>query len=565
MDLGLEGKRAIVTGASRGIGLAVARSLAAEGVDVVLAARSAEALELAATYARQRRPAGAWSRCRPTPATTRACGHWSRARSPSSAVSTSSSTRRRRRGVLAQPATWRQPPTRSCATRSKIKVLGYLRTARAVAPHLVAQGWGRIVNISGLGARQANSIAQTVRNVSVAALTKNLADELGPHGVNVTVVHPGLTRTERLATVLPPSRPRRGYPSPSSRRRSRRTRSAGSSTPPRSPTSSRSWPHRAASASPATRSRSVAACPGRSTTERLPPRRPTPRHRANGRRHADDRVHHAVLTNATGPPSSPHPTTPSQWPPTRRRPRPPRRAHQRDRAALIAPPHDAEPIAADTPTTASTTPCSPTRQGHPRRPLPRHPGSMPADTPTTASHHAVLHPTRQVTLTIRRAGPWLTGQPCRRRRRYPRDRTGGRLRAAVSSSVLAGPLAAIRVVRYASIVCRRPHYGMCRGSTSRDTTSRRGKIMTSSTKSKSNIARRLGLGGAAVGAGLALAVLTAPAASAEVTGVTVSPGISFGATPYGTGCTYEIVAAVNDNSRCTSATRTAVGIQEQCR
>ena len=54
--------------------------------------------------------------------------------------------------------------------------------------------------------------------------------------------------------------------------------------------------------------------------------------------------------------------------------------------------------------------------------------------------------------------------------------------------------------------------------------------MTSSTKSKSTIARRLGLGGAAVGAGLALAVLTAPAASAEVTGVTVSPGISFGAT-----------------------------------
>ncbi len=78
----------------------------------------------------------------------------------------------------------------------EIKVLGYLRTARAVAPHLIAQGWGRIVNISGLGARQANSIAQTVRNVSVSALTKNLADELGPHGVN-TVVHPGLTRTER--------------------------------------------------------------------------------------------------------------------------------------------------------------------------------------------------------------------------------------------------------------------------------------------------------------------------------------------------------------------------------
>jgi NAD(P)-dependent dehydrogenase (short-subunit alcohol dehydrogenase family) len=80
----------------------------------------------------------------------------------------------------------------------EVKVLGYLRTARAVAPHMVAQGWGRIINISGLGARTATSIAHTVRNVSVSALTKNLADELGPSGINVTVVHPGVTRTERL-------------------------------------------------------------------------------------------------------------------------------------------------------------------------------------------------------------------------------------------------------------------------------------------------------------------------------------------------------------------------------
>jgi NAD(P)-dependent dehydrogenase (short-subunit alcohol dehydrogenase family) len=38
--------------------------------------------------------------------------------------------------------------------------------------------------------------------VSVAAMTKNLADELGPDGINVTVVHPGLTRTERTAALV---------------------------------------------------------------------------------------------------------------------------------------------------------------------------------------------------------------------------------------------------------------------------------------------------------------------------------------------------------------------------
>lgn len=80
------------------------------------------------------------------------------------------------------------------------KVLGYLRCARAVAPHMVTQGWGRIINISGLGARTTSSLFGSMRNVAVAAMTKNLADELGSSGVNVTVVHPGMTVTERTPT-----------------------------------------------------------------------------------------------------------------------------------------------------------------------------------------------------------------------------------------------------------------------------------------------------------------------------------------------------------------------------
>jgi NAD(P)-dependent dehydrogenase (short-subunit alcohol dehydrogenase family) len=52
------------------------------------------------------------------------------------------------------------------------KVLGYLRCARAVAPHMTAQGRGRIVNISGLNARRTGSIAGGIRNVAVAALTR---------------------------------------------------------------------------------------------------------------------------------------------------------------------------------------------------------------------------------------------------------------------------------------------------------------------------------------------------------------------------------------------------------
>ena len=40
-----------------------------------------------------------------------------------------------------------------------VKVMGYLRCAREAAPHMIAKGWGRIVNISGLKARRAGSIA----------------------------------------------------------------------------------------------------------------------------------------------------------------------------------------------------------------------------------------------------------------------------------------------------------------------------------------------------------------------------------------------------------------------
>ncbi|HEY5333288.1 MAG TPA: SDR family oxidoreductase, partial [Solirubrobacterales bacterium] len=82
------------------------------------------------------------------------------------------------------------------------KVLGYLRCARAVAPHMVAAGWGRIVNISGLNARTSRSLTGSVRNVAVSAMTKNIADELGRSGVNVTVVHPGVTVTERTPQLF---------------------------------------------------------------------------------------------------------------------------------------------------------------------------------------------------------------------------------------------------------------------------------------------------------------------------------------------------------------------------
>jgi NAD(P)-dependent dehydrogenase (short-subunit alcohol dehydrogenase family) len=201
MDLELSGKRALVTGGSRGIGLAIARQLALEGADVVLAARDQERLDLAAeTLAAE---TGA-----------QVSGVTVDTADDASVRSLIAQTVARLGGLdilvnsAAMPAGQSAPPKLAGVDDAvfwddvNVKVLGYLRCAREAAPHMIAQGWGRIINISGLNARIGASIVGAIRNVGVAALTKTLADELGGSGINVTVVHPGLTRTEKTAGVV---------------------------------------------------------------------------------------------------------------------------------------------------------------------------------------------------------------------------------------------------------------------------------------------------------------------------------------------------------------------------
>jgi NAD(P)-dependent dehydrogenase (short-subunit alcohol dehydrogenase family) len=194
MDLELNGKVAIVTGGSRGVGKAIALELAHEGVDVVICGRARDTLEAAA-----KELAGATGRrIVPIPADT----------TDRAAVEQMVKETVAQLGHVdilvnnaATPGGLVQGPLAEASDELLLedlntKVVGYFRCAKAVAPYMQRQGWGRIINIGGLSGRQSGNLSG-LRNAALAHLTKTLSDQLGPYGITVNLVHPGTTRTER--------------------------------------------------------------------------------------------------------------------------------------------------------------------------------------------------------------------------------------------------------------------------------------------------------------------------------------------------------------------------------
>ena len=210
MDLQLDGKTAIVTGGSRGIGKAVARVLAADGCRVVITGRYADTLSAAAEEI-----AGDTGGS----VTPIVCDMTS-TEQVNAMVSAAADALGGRIDVLVNNAA--APGGLARGRLSEIrdedvlldldtKVMGYLRCARAVAPYMQQQGWGRIVNVGGLSARRgAGNVSAGVRNSGLSNLTKYLAEELGGDGVCVNLVHPGTTRTERSGPMYAEQAQREG-------------------------------------------------------------------------------------------------------------------------------------------------------------------------------------------------------------------------------------------------------------------------------------------------------------------------------------------------------------------
>ena len=212
MDLELNGKTALVTGGSKGIGRAIARALALEGTDVAIAARNRGPLEAAAQELAQETGRNI----------VPIVGDISNTPDVDTMVKKAVSALGRldilvnNAGVPGGLATGPLETVSDEAMMEDLntKFLGYLRCARAAAPFMQRQGWGRIINIGGLSARQSGSYSTGTRNIAVVHLSKTLADELGPSGITVNVVHPGGTRSTEHIDRLVSQRAQREGTSP---------------------------------------------------------------------------------------------------------------------------------------------------------------------------------------------------------------------------------------------------------------------------------------------------------------------------------------------------------------
>jgi 3-oxoacyl-[acyl-carrier protein] reductase len=194
MDLGIGGKVAMVTAASRGIGYACAETLAREGASVVMCARGAEALAQAAAHIRQKSQARVLAR--PADIT-----------SPENVAQLAEAANAEFGGIDVLIAIGGSPrgafgelDEHRLRQGFEMTVLPLFRLINAVLPAMRARRWGRIVAVQSRSVREPIP-ALTVSNATrpgAAGLLKDLSQQLASEGILVNTVLPGRILTDRL-------------------------------------------------------------------------------------------------------------------------------------------------------------------------------------------------------------------------------------------------------------------------------------------------------------------------------------------------------------------------------
>jgi 3-oxoacyl-[acyl-carrier protein] reductase len=192
MDLQLKGKAALVTGASMGIGRAIARGLAAEGVMLCIAARRRTLLEDAV---REIVEAGGDA---PNIVEIDVLGDGAPQRLARAALDALG-----RVDILINCAGGSRPPITIDAAEEEwdhAMMLNFIRVRQlthAVLPGMIERRWGRIINITGKSEPE-RLIAATPAKAAVHAWSKGLSREVGKHGITVNCIPPGRIMSEQI-------------------------------------------------------------------------------------------------------------------------------------------------------------------------------------------------------------------------------------------------------------------------------------------------------------------------------------------------------------------------------
>jgi NAD(P)-dependent dehydrogenase (short-subunit alcohol dehydrogenase family) len=195
MDLHLRGKRVLITGASKGIGAAGAEVFAEEGCDVVIAARSGDALEQLS----QRLRSAHQVNVTPHVVDLRDGKALAKLAETAGAID-----------ILVNNAGDIPQGTLSAVDEEKwrhaweLKVFGYINLTRHVYAKMKAQGHGVIVNILGAAGERLNAgyIAGSTGNAGLMAFTRTLGSRSLADNIRVVGINPGPVETDRMTTRL---------------------------------------------------------------------------------------------------------------------------------------------------------------------------------------------------------------------------------------------------------------------------------------------------------------------------------------------------------------------------
>jgi 3-oxoacyl-[acyl-carrier protein] reductase len=198
MDLQLKGKTALVTGASMGIGRAIANGLAAEGVRVCVAARRKALLEELGgeiVAAGGTAPAIAEVDIMPEGAPAKLAEAAARALGSVDILVNSAGGSNPPLPIDAPEARWEEAMTLNFTRLRQL--------THAMLPGMIERRWGRVINISGKSEPE-RMIAAHPAKAAIHAWSKGLSREVGRHGITVNCIPPGRIMSEQIRRKYPP-------------------------------------------------------------------------------------------------------------------------------------------------------------------------------------------------------------------------------------------------------------------------------------------------------------------------------------------------------------------------